>query len=106
MATKNYIGYPVINQYQELVGVVTIEEASKVDKGARCKTQVGRIARPNVDICYPGETALDAFRKMSKIETGRVLILDPADPKKILGIVTKGDLMHALLKQASENAVA
>jgi coenzyme F420 hydrogenase subunit beta len=106
MATKNYIGYPVINQYNELVGVVTMEEATKVDKASRWKTQVGRIARPNVDVCYPGETALDAFRKMSNIETGRVLILDPADPKKILGIVTKGDLMHALLKQASENAVA
>jgi CBS-domain-containing membrane protein len=43
---------------------------------------------------------------MSNIETGRVLILDPADPKKIVGIVTKGDLMHALLKQASNSAVA
>ena len=106
MATNAYIGYPVINQYNELAGVVTIEEATKVDKSLRSKTPVGSIARPNVDVCYPGETALDAFRKMSSIETGRVLILDPADPKKILGIVTKGDLMHALVKQASENAVA
>lgn len=106
MATKTYIGYPVINQYNELVGVVTMEEATKVDKAARWKTQVGRIARPNVDVCYPGETALDAYRKMSNIETGRVLILDPEDPKKILGIVTKGDLMHALLKQASDSAIA
>jgi coenzyme F420 hydrogenase subunit beta len=106
MATKTYIGYPVINQYNELVGVVTMEEATKVDVASRWKKQVGSIARPNLDVCYPGETALDAFRKMSNIETGRVIILDPADPKKILGIVTKGDLMHALLKQASENAVA
>ena len=106
MATKTYIGYPVINQYNELVGVVTMEEATRVDKASRWKTQVDSIARPNVDVCYPGETALDAFRKMSNIETGRVLILDPTDPKKILGIVTKGDLMHALLKQASENSVA
>jgi predicted transcriptional regulator len=106
MATKTYIGYPVINQCNELEGVVTMEEATRVDKASRWKTQVGSIARPNIEVCYPGETALDAFRKMSNIETGRVLILDPADPKRILGIVTKGDLMHALLKQASENAVA
>lgn len=106
MATRTYIGYPVINEHSELEGVVTMEEATRVDKASRWKTQVGSIARPNVDVCYPGETALDAFRKMSNLETGRVLILDPSDPKKILGIVTKGDLMHALLKQASQNAPA
>lgn len=106
MATKTYIGYPVINKYNELTGVVTVEEASKVDKASRWKTTVGSIARPNIDVCYPGETALDAFRKMSQIETGRVLILDPADPKRLLGIVTKRDIMHALVKQASVNVDA
>jgi coenzyme F420 hydrogenase subunit beta len=105
MATRTYIGYPVINKYNELVGVVTIEEATRVAKEMRQKIQVGDIARPNVDVCYPGETALDAFRKMSHLETGRVLILDPSDPHKILGIVTKRDLMHALLKQATESAL-
>jgi len=105
MATKGHIGYPVIDKNKELVGIVTMEEATKVDKAARWKTTVGTIARPNLDVCYPGETALDAIRKMSKQETGRVLILDPADPEKILGIVTKRDLMHALMKQASESVL-
>ncbi|NLF89653.1 CBS domain-containing protein [Candidatus Bathyarchaeota archaeon] len=105
MATKTYIGYPVINEDNELVGVVTIEEATRVAKEMRQKIQVGDIARPNVSVCYPGETAFDAFRKMSQLETGRVLILNPANPQKIMGIVTKRDLMHALMKQATESAL-
>ncbi|TFH25708.1 CBS domain-containing protein, partial [Candidatus Bathyarchaeota archaeon] len=103
MANKIYIGYPVIDGNGELSGIVTIEEAAKVDKEARWKTKVERIERKNIDVCFPGETALDVIRKMSKQETGRVIVLDPDNPKKLLGIVTKRDLMHAMVKQASEN---
>ncbi len=102
MATKTHTGYPVIEENGELAGIVTIEEASKVEKSSRWNTLVGSIARKNIDVCYPGETALDAFRKMSNIETGRIIVLDPENPKKMLGIITKRDLMHALVKQASE----
>jgi coenzyme F420 hydrogenase subunit beta len=105
MTTKTFIGYPVIDEHGELVGDVTMEEVSKVDKASRWKTQVGSIARPNIDVCYPGETALDVVIKMRKLETGRVLILDPVDPKKILGIVTKRDIMHALVKEAVESVL-
>ena len=103
IATKPYIGYPVIDEKGELSGVVTIEEASMVDKASRWKTLVGSIARQNVDVCYPGETALDAFRKMSNQETGRIIILDPENPDNIIGILTKRDLMHFLVRQASDS---
>jgi CBS domain-containing protein len=100
MSTEHHIGYPVINKYCELVGIVTIEEASLVDKKKRSETQVGAIARPNLDVVYPGETALDAFKKMSAQETGRVLVLDPENPQRVIGIITKADLLHALVRQA------
>ncbi len=100
MAMEQHGGYPVTNGKDELVGIVTIEEASFVDKKKRDQTFVGAIARPNLDVVYPGETALDAYKKMSKQETGRVLVLDPKDPQRVIGIVTKADLMHALVMQA------
>jgi coenzyme F420 hydrogenase subunit beta len=100
MATEQYGGYPVKDEKDELVGIVTIEEASFVDKGKRDQTFVGSIARPNLDVVYPGETASEVFRKMSKQETGRVLVLDPEKPQHVIGIVTKADLLHALVKQA------
>jgi CIC family chloride channel protein len=100
MAAETHIGYPVVNENGELSGIVTIEEASKVDKTNRWKTSVGSIARQNVDVCFPGETALDAFKKMTAQETGRVLVLDPADPKQLIGIISKRDLMHVLIERA------
>jgi CBS domain-containing protein len=35
---------------------------------------------------------------MRKNETGRVVVLDPVNKNKLLGIVTKSDLMDALIK--------
>ena len=100
MAAEQHGGYPVTNEKNELVGIVTIEEVSFVDKKKRGQTSVGAIARPNLDVVYPGETALDAYKKMSKQETGRVLVLDPENPQRVIGIVTKADLLHALVNQA------
>ena len=98
MAKQRHVGYPVLNHDGKPVGVVTMEEASKVGKEKRAATFVGQICQRPVFV-YPGETGLDAFKQMSQHETGRVLVLDPDNPKKLLGMITKADLMHTLINQ-------
>jgi len=102
MSKEHHIGYPVVNEKDELSGIVTIEEASFVDKNKRNETCVGSIARPNLDVVYLGETALDALKRMSAQETGRVIVLDRENPQRLIGIVTKADLLHALVQQSSK----
>jgi coenzyme F420 hydrogenase subunit beta len=99
VAKRHHIAYPIVNENSEPVGWITLEEASKVEKQMRNVTLVGQIARRKLVAVYPEETALDAFKRMSEHEIGRVLVFDRANPKKILGIVTKTDLMHTLTKQ-------
>jgi coenzyme F420 hydrogenase subunit beta len=98
VAIHHHIGYPVINEKGEPVGWVTLEEAASVAKKKRDETLVGQILRRKLIAAYPDETALDAFKRMSEHETGRVIVFDRANPKKLLGVVTKTDLMHTLLK--------
>ena len=100
MAKQHHIGYPVVNDAGEPVGIVTLEEASQIGKEKRDKTLVSQIMRRKPVEVHPGDTALDAFKKMSEFETGRVLVMDPADSKKLLGMVTKNDLMHTLIEQS------
>lgn len=99
VAKHHHISYPIINEKGEPVGWVTLEEASSVPKAKRTTTLVSQIARRKLVAAYTDETALDAFKRMSENETGRVFIFDRANPKKLLGIVTKTDLMHTLTKQ-------
>jgi CBS domain-containing protein len=99
VAKHHHISYPMTNEKGEPVGWVTLEEASNVPKMQRDKTLISKIARRNPVAVYTDETALDAFKRMSENETGRVLVFDRAEPKKLVGIVTKTDLMHTLTKQ-------
>jgi coenzyme F420 hydrogenase subunit beta len=97
VAKYHHIACPVMNENDEPIGIATLEEASKVEQNKRKDTLVSHITRRELVVAYPEETALDAFKKMSAHEVGRVLVLDPADSKKLLGMVTKTDMMHTLI---------
>ncbi len=98
MTKEHHTGYPVMNERNELMGEVTLEQAAQIDKAKRNETVVEQVMRKNFVTATLGETGLDAFKKMTKNETGRVVILDPVEKTKIIGIVTKADLMDALTK--------
>ena len=99
VAKHHHISYPMTNERGEAVGWITLEEASSVPKSKRATTLVSEVARRKPIAAYTDETALDAFKRMSENETGRILIFDRKNPKKLVGIVTKTDLMHTLTKQ-------
>jgi predicted transcriptional regulator len=99
MVKQHHIGYPVVDDYGKPVGMITLEEAAQVDKGKRNTTPVGDVVTRKPVLVHPGETALEAFKQMSKYEIGRVLVVDSAKPKQILGMVTKTDLMHIMIEQ-------
>ena len=98
MVKDHHIGYPVVNERGEPVGEVTLVEASQINKDKRKETRVVQVMRKRLVTACPGETGLDVFKRMSKYETGRVVVMDPTNKNKILGIVTKSDLMDALIK--------
>ncbi len=99
MVKQHHVGYPVVDANKKIVGVITLEEAWKYDKESQKKTLVRDVMNRNVATVFPSDTALDAFHQMSKFETARVLVVDPDKDSTILGIVTKKDLMHALIEQ-------
>jgi coenzyme F420 hydrogenase subunit beta len=105
MAQQHHIGYPVVNESGEPVGTITLEEASQIDKEKRETTLISQVTLRKPISVHPEDTALDAFKKMSKYETGRLLVVDQDDSKKLLGMITKTDLMHTLIDQnGNENS--
>lgn len=98
-AIHHHVGYPVVDKNNDFLGVVTLEDASQIEKSDRDQTLVSQIIHRKPITVKIGETALEAFKKMSEFETGRIVVVDPANPKKFLGIITKSDLMHTMIQQ-------
>jgi len=96
MAIHHHMGYPVLDEKKELIGVVTFEDIMKVPKEERDKISVSDIAKKKLITAYPDDSVLDAFEKMNVHNIGRILIVDRQNPKKLLGIITRSDIMHAL----------
>ncbi|HIE19355.1 TPA: CBS domain-containing protein [Candidatus Bathyarchaeota archaeon] len=96
MAMRHHMGYPVVDEKEELIGIVTFEDIMNVSREERDKVSVREIAKKRLVTAYPDDSVLDAFEKMNAHDIGRILIVDRQNPKRILGIITRSDIMHAL----------
>jgi len=82
MTRHHHMGYPIVNDRKEIVGIVTFEDLAKVPASERNRVPVKDI--------------MEAYEKMNKHKVGRVLVVDRKDSRKLLGIVTKTDIIHTL----------
>lgn len=96
MTKHHHMGYPILDEHRQLVGIITFEDVSKVSPSKRSQIQVKGIAHRKLVTVYPNEPVLDAYEKMSEQEIGRILVVDRENPKKLLGIITRTDIMHVL----------
>lgn len=90
-----HIGYPVVDG-GKLVGIVTVKDFQKLPPNDREGLRVGDIATRNVVVTYPDETVQEALDKMRRNDVGRLPVVDRNDNNKLVGIVTKKDLLKAV----------
>jgi len=98
MTQHHHMGYPVMNSLNELIGVITFEDVSRIPKEKRDEIFVGEIANKNLIVVHPRDSILEAFEKMNLHNVGRILVVNPENPKKLVGIITRTDILKALIK--------
>lgn len=96
MAKHHHTGYPVLNKRGDLVGMLTLEDAANVEKEERDNVLLRDIVQRDIVVVYGEEHALDGFKKMGVHEISRIAVVDEANSKKLIGILTKTDLTHIL----------
>ena len=96
MIKGHHVGYPVVDEKGKLIGIVTFEDMIKVPPEKRSETRVEEIASKKLIIAYPDESVLEAYKKMMKYKIGRILIVEKENPTKLIGIITRTDVMHTL----------
>ena len=98
IAKHHHTGFPVTDESNRIVGIVTLQDAMTITKETRKSVSVGEIATKDLVVVSPDDSAYEALEKMSQHNVGRLLVVDQKDNSLLLGILTRSDVMHALRK--------
>jgi coenzyme F420 hydrogenase subunit beta len=96
MAKHHHTGYPVVDDNGDFIGIVTLDDVTKVEKEKRGEVLIRDIVQKNPVVIFPEELALGAFKKMKLNDVSRIAVVDATNPKKIVGVLTQTDLRHIL----------
>jgi chloride channel protein, CIC family len=86
--------YPVLDASGAIAGVVTHRELLAAGHEPASRT-VGELARPPKTLIYADQTLREVANAFAVNGTTRAPVVDPADPGRLLGMVSLAQLLHA-----------
>ncbi|MDW7727396.1 MAG: chloride channel protein [Candidatus Methanoperedens sp.] len=96
-----YTGFPVVNENKELVGIMTFEDAEHVPVEERESTVVETVMTKQLIVTTPEESLEKALGRLLDRKIGRLPVVDSKDQKKLIGLVTKYDIIRTHAKLSS-----
>jgi CIC family chloride channel protein len=97
--------FPVVDDSGSLVGLVTLTE---VQNALLEEAVNGRTAKdvmiPDPLTCRPNETLRAVLQRISDHEVGQVPVVDPEDPRRLVGLLGREQILWAVGEMASEHA--
>jgi len=96
--SSHHNGFPVVNDAGELVGMVCESDFARLlikDEKRAEQLKLKDFAVHKVVTVTPEQSAWEVLKLFDRLHYGRYPVVDPKDPKKLLGIVTRSDIIHA-----------
>jgi H+/Cl- antiporter ClcA len=84
-------GFPVLDDVGRLIGVVTRKNFMDRDPS----TPVGDLVTQPPSVIFPDMSLRDAADHMVRENVGRLPVVERADPSRVIGIITRSDLLRA-----------
>jgi predicted transcriptional regulator len=84
------------------VSIVTLSDVERIPREKFASTKIEEVMTQNVITVGLNETLLDALRKMTINEVGQLPVVDEPSVK-LLGIISRTDLLRAYDKRISGN---
>ncbi|PSP67898.1 metalloprotease [Halobacteriales archaeon QS_1_69_70] len=95
MFRERHTGYPVVAN-DRVAGIVTLSDAREVDEVEREAFTVEDVMTREVETATPATPVMDAFETMQAEGIGRLVVVDGADADRLVGLVSRTDVMTAL----------
>jgi len=102
MERMGRLGFPVVDVEGRLQGIVTLSDihnGTKKEDSEIHSLTVQDIATPakSLVVAYPDQTLYQAFLQVGAKDLGRVPVVDRKDPSKIVGVLSRHDIIHAYI---------
>jgi len=92
-------GFPVVDKDGNLCGMVTLSDIEAVmSKGKPEGITVGDIASKSVILAYPDQYLHDVLVSFGTRDVGRIPVVDRNNPKHLLGVLRRHDIIRAYTK--------
>jgi Zn-dependent protease/CBS domain-containing protein len=95
MFRERHTGYPVLDD-ERVAGIVTLSDAREVDEVEREAFTVADVMSRDLETATPETPVMDAFETMQAEGIGRLLVVDSSDADRLVGLVSRTDVMTAL----------
>ena len=87
--------FPVIDDFGNIIGILIAEDLFKEPKEDGSEYQVRELMNPDFLHLSPGCTMDSALQEMIKRDEGHAVIVNPKDPHRMIGYITKADVLKA-----------
>jgi len=94
-AEEQHEWFPVLNQSEELTGVVTAQDVQKALDNGDLQATVGELATKDLVTVTPDNTLQDVLVRFHVRDLGHLPVVDPENPKKLVGIVSRLHVIRA-----------
>ncbi|RMF88945.1 MAG: CBS domain-containing protein [Nitrospinota bacterium] len=96
LTRSHHHGFIVLDEKGELYGIVSLQDVEKALSNGRVENLRAKdIATTSLLTVYPHDTLLTALERLDTRDVGRLPVVDPQNPKKIVGLIRRYDIIRA-----------
>ncbi|MFQ5919378.1 MAG: chloride channel protein [Thermoplasmata archaeon] len=102
MITTGHQGFPVVDELGLLVGIITHEDVRRALAEFGPDTTVREVETQRLIVVNPMDSLEVAMERMSIAGIGHLPVVRVEDPREIVGILSRGDILRAYRRKALE----
>lgn len=105
MFAREVFALPVLNDDTELCGIISMADVTKIDRSERGNVRVAAVYTREVQAAFPDQTVHEVVERMRERHLANFPVVSRREEKRLLGMVTKTDIVLAYRQVAIANSV-